>query len=433
MQRHAPKLLEVLGISFVVLLVVTVLFFAGKIIWANVKVAQTIASLRAAGEPVGLADLTPKPIPPEDDAATYLRRAASENEAIRKDVHVIYDGLPEAEQEEFDAGQPSPAMVAAIRAALAAHPDSLPLLARAARCSDYYPQSSVIADTQVFMKNVLANVNTMRGAVRVLDYRVQLSLADGRPQEALSACLDMLRLARHFDREPMLTNYLLNLAVRGVAIRSANRILRAGPHSDAEHDSLAAELACHNLVNAYQQALRTERAFGLQSFDEMPSPFFHKADQRDYLDLIEAGLPAMSTPLANSSSHAQTATIIGRAGPLTKLVAPATQAMQVAATRTLAEMRCLRVLNELVRHEQHAETAKPEIADLGLPADVIVDPFDGKPLRVKKLADGWLVYTVGQNQKDDGGNLTDYQDVGLGPVQTREPESKTDNAKKQSP
>ena len=397
MQRHAPKLLEVLAISFVVLLVGTILFYAGRIIWSNVRVAQMIASLRAAGEPVNLADLASKPIPPEDDAATYLRRATSGNEAIRKDVEVTYDGLPEAEQQAFDAGHPSPAMVSAIRTALNAHPDSLTLLAHAAQCSGYSPQSNVSADTQAFTETLFDNMDTIRGAIRVLDYRVQLSLADGRPQEALSACLDMLRLARHFDREPTLNNYFLSLAARGMAIRSANRILRAGPLSDAEYDALAAELARHNLVNAYQQALRTERAFGLESFGEQPSPLLHKPDQRDYLDLIEAELPAMSTPLASSSSHAQSSAILGRAGPLTKLVAPATQAMQDATARTLAEMRCLRVLNELMRHEQHADTSEPEIADLGLPADVTVDPFNGNSLRVKKLAHGWLVYTVGRD------------------------------------
>jgi hypothetical protein len=32
------------------------------------------------------------------------------------------------------------------------------------------------------------------------------------------------------------------------------------------------------------------------------------------------------------------------------------------------------------------------------------DPFDGQPLRYKKLAKGYVVYSVGEDGKDDGGD-----------------------------
>ena len=31
------------------------------------------------------------------------------------------------------------------------------------------------------------------------------------------------------------------------------------------------------------------------------------------------------------------------------------------------------------------------------------DPFDGKPLKYKPRGDGYVLYSVGQNQLDDGG------------------------------
>jgi hypothetical protein len=39
-------------------------------------------------------------------------------------------------------------------------------------------------------------------------------------------------------------------------------------------------------------------------------------------------------------------------------------------------------------------------------AAVPTDPFDGQPLRYKKLAKGYIVYSVGENGKDDGGDQT---------------------------
>jgi hypothetical protein len=37
-----------------------------------------------------------------------------------------------------------------------------------------------------------------------------------------------------------------------------------------------------------------------------------------------------------------------------------------------------------------------------LPA-VPTDPFDGKPLRYKKLAKGYVVYSIGEDEVDNGG------------------------------
>jgi hypothetical protein len=33
-----------------------------------------------------------------------------------------------------------------------------------------------------------------------------------------------------------------------------------------------------------------------------------------------------------------------------------------------------------------------------------LDPFDGRPLRYKKLAKGYVVYSIGEDGKDDGGD-----------------------------
>jgi hypothetical protein len=56
-----------------------------------------------------------------------------------------------------------------------------------------------------------------------------------------------------------------------------------------------------------------------------------------------------------------------------------------------------------------------------MPADMKADPFTGGPLIVKKQKDGWLVYSVGMNLQDDGGDLSNVDDlrkspdIGFGP------------------
>ena len=78
-------------------------------------------------------------------------------------------------------------------------------------------------------------------------------------------------------------------------------------------------------------------------------------------------------------------------------------------------IRCLRVLNALQLKADLPAKEPPKLSDLGLAPEVTTDPFDGQPLRIKKLPQGWLIYSVGPNRIDDGGVLDGRTDVGLGP------------------
>jgi len=68
----------------------------------------------------------------------------------------------------------------------------------------------------------------------------------------------------------------------------------------------------------------------------------------------------------------------------------------VTPFREIAHARCLRVLNALQRHKG----AVADVSKLGLPPEVIIDPFTEEPLRVIKTKTGWVVYSVGEDQKE---------------------------------
>lgn len=73
---------------------------------------------------------------------------------------------------------------------------------------------------------------------------------------------------------------------------------------------------------------------------------------------------------------------------------------------TISELRLTQVVLAILQFEQ-AEERLPGTLDELVPAylaAVPLDPFDDKPLRyAKKPANGWIVYSVGPNQKDEGG------------------------------
>lgn len=64
--------------------------------------------------------------------------------------------------------------------------------------------------------------------------------------------------------------------------------------------------------------------------------------------------------------------------------------------REIAVARCLRVLNAL----QRRKSSDADVAKLGLPREATIDPFTEEPLRVIKTKTGWVVYSLGEDQKE---------------------------------
>src|SRR5262249_22642734 len=91
-----------------------------------------------------------------------------------------------------------------------------------------------------------------------------------------------------------------------------------------------------------------------------------------------------------------------------------------AGDRVRAMVRSVRVLNALQTRVPAGSDQVPPLGDLGLPAEATTDPFDGKPLRVKKSPLGWTVYSVGRNGVDDGEQCEKVADIGVGPVSPEE-------------
>ena len=73
------------AILFGGLIAAGLIYFAVSNWRASARLEKTIARLRAAGDPVRLADLGRAPIPPEENAFTFLKRAEADIKAIENE------------------------------------------------------------------------------------------------------------------------------------------------------------------------------------------------------------------------------------------------------------------------------------------------------------------------------------------------------------
>jgi hypothetical protein len=147
-----------------------------------------------------------------------------------------------------------------------------------------------------------------------------------------------------------------------------------------------------------------------------PARIMWDDDQTAYLDMIDRHLALASEPYGALDPDLHSTAPAGRRAALTQLAAPAILAARAAKDRALAEIRCLRVLNALQALDP-ADGVEPELADLGLPVEAISDPFTGEPLKLRKQPAGWVIYAVGADLVDGGGDFEQDRDAGVGPLQ----------------
>ena len=415
--KRLKKILKWTGIVLGGLVAIGLVANAVFVWTTDTRLERQLAAIRAAGDPLTLADLARPPIPPEKNAATYLRRAEADVAAIEKETMNVH---PVSECPGFLM---PPEDQKTVKAALAAYPNVIPLLEQAAACPDYDAELDYTLPPQEFLTKLLDVVQKSRSAARVLHLPGDTARGRGEPRRSRANGLTDLSAGPPFrsqshacwlpggDRCPWHTRS-----------ESANEALQTGPISKEVRDALDAELAIQERMEGFAWALKSERAYTLESFRNIvPGRNFWLVSRGVWNMQESACLEVFPTLIALAGDPGPyrevEQTIESKNSALAALLFPAFKAAYVAVTRTRAEIRSLRVLNALQTHVPAGSNETPKLSELGLPAETITDPFTGEPLHVKKTPQGWLVYSVGPNFQDDGGKLDDPSngDVGVGP------------------
>jgi hypothetical protein len=393
-------------------------------VWiTDIRLERQLAAIRAAGDPVSLTDLARKPIPPEKNAATYLRQAEAEVRAINDEVYSNDSFASWVKRWEPGHLMP-PEGLKLVKKSLESHPKVIPLLERAAACPDYDAQLDYTHTTEDFLKDLLPRAQGFRAFVRVAEWRAHLLISEGKRDDAVRSALLLFRLADHFNRNPTLVAFLVAITVRGIAIHTIKLSLQNGPVATKVRAALDAELAHQERMEGLAGMLKSTLPDTLEDIDRLPGRRFwfisrgvRNMQESAYLKVFSK-LTALGGDSASSGKFEQTLAEGKKLG-LDPQLCPSFNGTYQAITRARAEIRCLRVLNALQDRVPAGSEAAVKLSELGLPAETITDPFiaTGDPLHVKKLPQGWLVYSVGPNSRDDGGKLSagNDGDVGVGP------------------
>jgi hypothetical protein len=401
--------------------------------WLEAK----IASIRAAGDPATIGDLAPRPVPDEENAAFHLKRLAPRLQEFSR-VHSQFcrSSLGAAFEDQIHSGgRHTEEQIAAVRAILENYPDIAAGLAAAANCEKYASLADFSGDHRELLDGYITDViKGIRGVMRFSQWQSEVLLSDGKREEAVANGIALLRLARLYDGEPLLVNYLVGVAMRGVAINQLYDALAPGAVNRELYAVMEKELAIHDRPDRFIKALKTDRAYsmsvaaegGPDSVAGMTRPFYFRIvswplkrlylDEVDYFEpqlrAIEKSWPKIELGPDDEAKDSEI-------GVLAKLMLPAYQAAYTAEARIVGSIRALRIFNALKQFRAANGREADGLLDLVLPPAATIDPCSGKSLLLRRSEDGWVVYSVMENGVDDGGDFRELKDYGVAPRKWR--------------
>lgn len=408
---------------------------AALVAWSVVSVAgngRAYAQVAAAvvdDGPRSIAELAPPAIPDAENAAAQIEAVARQLDNFNGDNGRFFmTPLGKMYEEAHDRGEPPTAeQAAAMREIMDRYADLDAALQRAAACEAYASRADFSKGAAAFLDDLLPRVQQFRAVQRYYGWRIRLLRLEGKHDEAMRRGVEMLRLARLHQNEPTIVACLVTIAVRLNLIPELYDALAEGSVSFEAHTALDAELALADDPKYFSRVLRTERAYTLSAQAEQNKPvglgtLFGLGVGTGASDYLDAVIAASEGPWDEFRKQARDGGRLAKPtgfGVMADQLAPAVVAWVEARGREVAAVRSLRAFNALRLFAKMKKREATRLDELELPAEAMVDPFLGEPLKAKLTEKGWVIYSVMSNEQDDGGNFKDQLDYGVGPAGMR--------------
>jgi hypothetical protein len=254
---------------------------------------------------------------------------------------------------------------------------------------------------------------------------------DARMGAALVDCRAAVNGGRSLDDEPATISQLVRIACVLAAVQDAQRVLRYGQPPAAEVEALQHLLEAEARAPILRTMARGERG-GMHWVMSAATSGDLNLGTLPKDDPVVAGLKAIPTGLAARHAHAFLLRHLTRFVEISRLpehrwpeavrdwdrvartapngarqLFPAVPKLVAACLRHRAAVRCAVAALAAERHRLQSGRWPDRLADLvpsGLTA-MPIDPYDGRPLRYVRTADGVTVYALGPDGKDNGGDL----------------------------
>jgi hypothetical protein len=326
-----------------------------------------------------------------------------------------------------DRTEPLPKdMKASIAQYIADNNEALALLHKAAAIEHCrYP-----VDLNAGFEVQLNHLSSLKTCMRLLSLEAIWHAENDKSQLAANSVISGFGMARSLVKEPVFISQLVRTACHGLAVSVLERVINRTVFTDeqlAELDRCLVSAEDHSaLARAYAgdrcpflDALKKPESLkSAITGDNMPiTPFLDlyvavglaDMDTIYYLDFIDGYIEITKLPLhqrqkAYDALEARLESI-SNVHILLKNHTPALLRIIMIELRCIAGLYAARTGLAVERYRLAAGKLPETLSDL-VPTyfkTVPKDPYDGNEIRYKKLKTGFVVYSIGEDQSDDGG------------------------------
>jgi hypothetical protein len=305
----------------------------------------------------------------------------------------------------------------------------------------------------------LPHLAPLRGLVHLLEFEALVRARAGQRSEAAESVLASLAISRSLLAEPILASQFVSTGVEDSACRGLERTVSCGPLGDDQLSRLSQCLADLESTNRYARGLAGERAMYAGVFvlaqtdpDKLKRLFPEdRADEEEpsagplrvmgwrglglverelgfYLGAVETNIVALSLEPPDSItasrrvSNALEKELLRPEHWFSRMFLQGPTGLAKKDAEGRANLRTARTGLAIERWRLSHGNELPESLDVLVPqflAAVPLDPFDGQPLRFKRLDRGYVVYSIGRDGRDDGGKEKPLRSVKM-PAEQRQ-------------
>jgi hypothetical protein len=418
------KRLKIIGIIIGSLLIVLTIIWLILDYRTSRMLNAELKAIRDAGEPLTFAELAPPPVPDEENAALLYEKALK---LVTNDIIIPIVELTSHDKPE------TPELIQSACKILDENKEAINLVYQ----GSLRPKCRYTVDYSSALPIKFPDLMKTRNCVNLLAGEAIIKLKDNKIEEALKSCLTGLKFANSLNQPPTLILHMMHIACLDIILKPLKKVLEQENPDPVLIKSLLNELDIQGLRNDLTKSYLAEQCMEIEVFNnplifwnDCGRPYLYrlyfsfiyapirKIDHTYYLRLMTKVINTTKLPYYQSSKESdkldKEISNIPSYYLITHWMLGTTSTSHIAHSIIESKIYNARFALALKiyksKHGEYPETLKaltPDILD-----SIPLDPFSGKDFIYHKKNDGFIVYSVGWNLKDDGGLVTRRKDEG---------------------
>jgi len=405
MRKRTVKILKIVAIILVVLSLIYTI--ATIVSWT--KLRNAYAALEKAGRPMEAKDVIPTEVPDAENAALLYESAMlllKSQPAPNRNLLEYLGGLSDKFQNESIESDELAEFQKLIEQDVVTQAISI-IEQGAERRSCRFDH-----DYNAGFNNLMPNLGGFRNIIRILGAKSYLEAERGRPDAAWNLVLTQLRFADALRNEPILISFLVRLASIRTSCETIHKICEIAQPNPEQFNILESLLLDYEDRKPFVLALDGERLLcGELGFGEVMLSFYSAfkplslADHAAYVRIMGDYTQIVQQPRSYKEASDMIKKVEDTRSRLyivTSILAPAIGRVNEMYAESIARLRITRAGLALLQ-EKKTQGAFPQILE-GVKLKSLDDSFSTELLRYKSQGQGFIVYSIGPDQKDNGGS-----------------------------